>query len=347
MQTNIILPKHPYGDNGAALKPWQQQALPTIDAADLNAAYRAADDAANTALEKAVQFGQMLIEFKNQIPHGQWGEFIRERCEFSARTATRYMRIAKQPRAAESVRQAEKAISETKFTRNAVIDRIKDLADEYPSKLQAANEIIEGLHGDARLNRVESFGIDLDSYELLSASEKRAIRSAGVAVSDDHAVLVEVLGSNVVDAVVREVVGGPHNRRLAIADEILAGAMDATPEDRLHASMYRAAVATSDEFARTHSVPAKQSSEGVRFTLQGDEFTIVAGEYRDLAAVREDGCTIPLDGLGVMPIDRGSLHVRDIDGLTDGLTSSELQLLSIQLKDLATTITEGGKGGAA
>ena len=310
-----------------------------MDASTLNAAYREADDAANTALDKAITFGNMLIEFKSQLPHGQWEQFVVERCEFSPRTASRYMRIAKQPRVADSIRQADESITRPKFTRNAVIDRIKELSTAYPSKLDAANEIIEGLHGDARLNRVESFGIDRDSYDLLSSSEKRAIRGAGVAVSDDHAVLVEVLGSGVVDGVVREVVGGPNQRRQNVADEILAGAMDATPEDRLHAAMYRVAVDTAAEFARTHSVPAKHLTEGVRFTIQGDEFTIVADEYRDLAAVRGDGATIPLHGLGVMPVDRGSLCVRDIGGLADGLTSSELRLLSIQLSDLARSLS--------
>ena len=46
--------------------------------------------------ESAYDVGQLLIEAKRQLDHGEWLEWLRERVEFSEATARRFMRMAKE-----------------------------------------------------------------------------------------------------------------------------------------------------------------------------------------------------------------------------------------------------------
>lgn len=59
-----------------------------------NDEHRAAEDAASRALEHARRAGELLVEAKGRVEHGDWTDWIRRRCDFSPRTARRYMRIA-------------------------------------------------------------------------------------------------------------------------------------------------------------------------------------------------------------------------------------------------------------
>lgn len=45
-----------------------------------------------------VEIGKRLLEAKQCLPHGQWGDWLREEVEFSERTAQNFMRIAKEYR---------------------------------------------------------------------------------------------------------------------------------------------------------------------------------------------------------------------------------------------------------
>src|SRR5271170_8120609 len=53
----------------------------------------------STALKESVRHaiaaGELLIEAKGQVPHGQWLPWLRDNCSMSERTAQLYMRVAK------------------------------------------------------------------------------------------------------------------------------------------------------------------------------------------------------------------------------------------------------------
>ena len=67
--------------------------------ADLAARIRTEHEAVSTALAESVQHamaaGALLIEAKEQIPHGGWLPWLRDHCAISERTAQLYMRTAK------------------------------------------------------------------------------------------------------------------------------------------------------------------------------------------------------------------------------------------------------------
>lgn len=43
-----------------------------------------------------IEIGKRLIEAKQQLPHGEWGEWLSEKVEFSERTARQFMRVAEE-----------------------------------------------------------------------------------------------------------------------------------------------------------------------------------------------------------------------------------------------------------
>jgi hypothetical protein len=47
------------------------------------------------SLEHAIMAGELLIEAKEQVKHGEWLPWLRDHCTISERTAQLYMRCAK------------------------------------------------------------------------------------------------------------------------------------------------------------------------------------------------------------------------------------------------------------
>lgn len=60
----------------------------------INAEHAAAEQAAETAVERARRAGELLIEAKEKVPHGQWLPWLAENITMPKRTAQAYMALA-------------------------------------------------------------------------------------------------------------------------------------------------------------------------------------------------------------------------------------------------------------
>ena len=60
----------------------------------INEEHAECERALKDGLQHAVEAGKLLIEAKKQCEHGKWLPWIKESCEFSARTAQGYMRVS-------------------------------------------------------------------------------------------------------------------------------------------------------------------------------------------------------------------------------------------------------------
>ena len=71
--------------------------LPALDAlADrINTEHKAVCKAAMTATRHAITCGNLLIEAKAGLPHGQRLPWVEENCKLSERTTQAYMRLAR------------------------------------------------------------------------------------------------------------------------------------------------------------------------------------------------------------------------------------------------------------
>jgi hypothetical protein len=50
-------------------------------------------DAARTSLPKAIRIGELLVQIRQALPHGQWKRHLEENFEFSDQTARNWMRL--------------------------------------------------------------------------------------------------------------------------------------------------------------------------------------------------------------------------------------------------------------
>jgi hypothetical protein len=73
---------------------------PRIDhrplAVRIRAAHRKCEAALQAGLKHALECGRLLLEAKEQIAHGEWINWVRDRCEMPERLAQRYMRVARE-----------------------------------------------------------------------------------------------------------------------------------------------------------------------------------------------------------------------------------------------------------
>jgi hypothetical protein len=65
-------------------------------ASRINAEHRACEEALKTGLRHALAAGELLLEAKGRIKHGDWGAWIRDNFEGSERTAQAYMKVARE-----------------------------------------------------------------------------------------------------------------------------------------------------------------------------------------------------------------------------------------------------------
>jgi hypothetical protein len=68
--------------------------LATI-AADIRALHAGIRRSAEQAARDTIEAGKLLIEAKGGLAHGEWESWLRQNCDLSARTARRYMTIAR------------------------------------------------------------------------------------------------------------------------------------------------------------------------------------------------------------------------------------------------------------
>lgn len=69
--------------------------LPSL-ARQINAAVTDAENHARSAMEVALTAGDLLTKAKQQVPHGEWENWLASNCRVAPRTAQSYMRLFKQ-----------------------------------------------------------------------------------------------------------------------------------------------------------------------------------------------------------------------------------------------------------
>ncbi len=118
--------------------------------ADLAARIKAAHEAVGAALRRGVQdammAGDLLIEAKAQLNHGQWLPWLRDHCAISERTARLYMRLARHREKIEngnvadlSVRGALEIIAVSKVSNDKLVTGlIPHLSDVFSGELELA-----------------------------------------------------------------------------------------------------------------------------------------------------------------------------------------------------------------
>lgn len=100
----------------------------SVLAAQISQAHVAATSAAISALEHGRHCGELLIEAKAQLPHGEWEQWVAAHCTFQLRTAQEYMRVARRWQELEMIGATRSAFREALF-------RLADYAGVHDGKL--------------------------------------------------------------------------------------------------------------------------------------------------------------------------------------------------------------------
>ncbi len=128
--------------------------------ADINAAHRACEQAARSTLEHAYRTGELLIEAKATLRHGEWLPWLEANCEVSDRQARTYMRLARELPKSEvgsdlSLKGALRAIEAPEPERQAEGEERAQRLGELEEGIERAIEVGEALLAirDRRLYR--------------------------------------------------------------------------------------------------------------------------------------------------------------------------------------------------
>jgi hypothetical protein len=84
---------------------WKSNSLAEL-AERIRATHEVVRQALKMGVENAMTTGDLLIEAKAQVDHGDWTPWLREHCKMSERTARLYMRLAKNREVIEAYEDA-------------------------------------------------------------------------------------------------------------------------------------------------------------------------------------------------------------------------------------------------
>lgn len=118
-------------------------------ATEINSLHKQAMENVASAAEIAAEIGGRLIQIKEQLPHGQFQQWIAENCEFSYEQANRYVRVANMSRETLlpncSIRKALAAIASDPDSDSSPSRAVKDKGDTQPAKRgRSWSEILTG-----------------------------------------------------------------------------------------------------------------------------------------------------------------------------------------------------------
>jgi Protein of unknown function (DUF3102) len=158
---------------GCPERAMSTEMIPLADLAGrINDEHRLAEQHARSAVEHALKCGELLIEAKGKVQHGEWLPWLKANCAVSERTAQAYMRLAHEipkldPGKAQRVadlplREALKALSAplgadapTPSDLRALLAhhmklidasnrRVWALSEEFPDDMQALAQVAQG-----------------------------------------------------------------------------------------------------------------------------------------------------------------------------------------------------------
>jgi hypothetical protein len=154
-------------------------------ASQINAEHAKVRELAVSAVEHAARCGELLLQVKAKLPHGQWLPWLREHCEVSPRAAQGYIRLARIPNAQRvshlSLRGALKALGTSKYPLDVGGSPMVRLADDL-SEMEAALERDSAAHWKRYYELLEqqdlaaAFPLVCDYSFVLRAAEIHMLR---------------------------------------------------------------------------------------------------------------------------------------------------------------------------
>jgi hypothetical protein len=165
-----------YTETGAAVEAARPAQAGDNSLPDLASRIRAEHEAVSAALSESVRHaiaaGELLIEAKEKLQHGQWLPWLKDRCTISERTAQLYMRVARNR--AEIEAQMRNGVADLSLNEAAALLMLSSDV----RKLLNFTRQAEGLSGEAFIEFCIANGVgvfqtpDYDPFAGRSEAEK-------------------------------------------------------------------------------------------------------------------------------------------------------------------------------
>jgi hypothetical protein len=104
--------------------------------------HQAALSAAANAVSLAREAGELLIQAKGQVAHGQWAEWLKANVPFSERTAQGYMRLVRELPKLDDEKAQRVAVMPLRKALRAIADQ-DDVKVEYDPQLEALRIVLD------------------------------------------------------------------------------------------------------------------------------------------------------------------------------------------------------------
>jgi hypothetical protein len=156
---------------GGTARGQGDNSLPDL-AARIRAEHEAVSEALAESVRHAIAAGELLIEAKAALAHGQWLPWLREQCSLSERSAQLYMRVARNR--AEIEAQMRNGVADLSLNEAAALLMLSSDVRKLMSFWRTA----EGLHGEALVEFciANDVGVmhdpDYNPFHLCSEAEK-------------------------------------------------------------------------------------------------------------------------------------------------------------------------------
>lgn len=111
-------------------------------AIDIKDKHQAALDAYDNAVSLAREAGELLIQAKAQVEHGQWAEWLKTNVPFSERTAQGYMRLVRELPKLDPEKAQRVAVMPLRKALRAIADQ-DDVKVEYDPEFEALRIVMD------------------------------------------------------------------------------------------------------------------------------------------------------------------------------------------------------------
>ena len=145
---------------------------------EINDTHALAQQHAGEAIKHALRCGELLIEAKAKVPHGQWLPWLRQNIAFSDRTAQGYMRIAQ--RVPRQIRNGVADLSVRGVLQDLATPRKHAMLDDFAAWSERTSAIsakrpavTEWSIDDARacIDNIREFDVILHRYGLCEGDD--------------------------------------------------------------------------------------------------------------------------------------------------------------------------------
>lgn len=119
-------------------------------AAEINQAHQLAEQSARMAIDHARRAGELLIQAKAAVPHGQWLPWLSENVTVGVRQAQRYMRLAQHPELANATSESHLTLSGALAAITEPRDAYAIAQDDLRARLEAEHEEFREIMGYLR-----------------------------------------------------------------------------------------------------------------------------------------------------------------------------------------------------